>query len=90
MGTDAAKQVADKAERAAARPVTPSQDESDGDDGIQVPDTPPNAGEITGESQGGTSIILAIPFAVSGGLQLASLMLRIIFVAYSHMRSKPS
>ena len=39
MGTDAAKQVADKAERAAARPVTPSQDESDGDDGILVPDT---------------------------------------------------
>ena len=52
--------MADKAERAVARPVTPSQDKSDGDDAILIPDTPPNAGEITGESQGGTSIILAI------------------------------
>jgi hypothetical protein len=59
-GAEAAKQVADQAERAAARPVTSRQDESDGDDDILVPGTPPNASEIAGESQGGTSITLAI------------------------------
>jgi hypothetical protein len=59
-GAEAAEQVADEAERAAARPVTSRQDESDGDDGILVPGTPPNASEIAGESQGGTSITLAI------------------------------
>ena len=59
-GAEAAEQAADKAERAAARPVTPEQDESDRDDGILIPGTPPGAGEILGESQGGTSITLAI------------------------------
>jgi hypothetical protein len=60
----AAERAANQAEKAAARPVTPRQDESNEDDGILVPNTPPNAGEIAGEiageSQGGTSITLAI------------------------------
>ena len=48
-GAKAAEQVANRAEKAAARPLTPQQDESDGDDGIIVPRTPPPMGE----SQGG-------------------------------------
>ena len=59
-GAEAAEQRANKAERAAAMPVTPRQDESDEDDGILVPGTPLNVGELAGESQGGTSITLAI------------------------------
>jgi hypothetical protein len=75
-GAKAAEKVADKAERAAARPVTPRQDKSDGDDGILIPDTPPNAGETAGESQGGTSITLAIrtPERLRGPLDLVPQM----------------
>ena len=57
---EAAEQMANKAERAAAMAVTPRQDESDVDDGILVPGTPLDVGELAGESQGGTSITLAI------------------------------
>jgi hypothetical protein len=39
-GIEAAEQAASKAEKAAARPLTPQQDESDKDDGIIVPGTP--------------------------------------------------
>jgi hypothetical protein len=42
--------VINKVERAAARPVTPRQDKSDGDDGILIPEVPLNVGEIMGES----------------------------------------
>jgi hypothetical protein len=49
-GAEAVEQAADKAERAAARSVTSEQDKSDRDDGILIPDTPPGAGEILGES----------------------------------------
>ena len=55
-GAEAAKQAANKAEKAAARPLTPLQDNSDGDDGIIVPRTP----LPIGESQGGTTITLAL------------------------------
>jgi hypothetical protein len=55
-GAEAAEQAANKAERAAARPVTPQQDESDEEGGVLAPDTPPTLGE----SQGGTTITLAI------------------------------
>jgi BRCT domain type II-containing protein len=49
-GTEAAEKAANKVERAAARPVTPRQDKSDEDGSILVPSTPPNTGEIMGES----------------------------------------
>lgn len=42
--------AANKAEKAATRPVTPGQAESDEDDGIVIPSTPPR---FAGESQGG-------------------------------------
>ena len=50
------EQAANRAEKAAARPLTPQQGESDGDDGIIVPGTP----LPMGESQGGTTITLAL------------------------------
>jgi hypothetical protein len=55
-GAEAAEQAVDKAKRAVARPVTPRQDESDEGHGILVSGTLP----ILGESQGGTTITLAI------------------------------
>ncbi len=55
-GAEAAEQAANRAEKAAARPLTPQQDESDGDDGIIVPGTP----LPMGESQGGATITLAL------------------------------
>ena len=55
-GTEAAEQAADKAEKAEARQLTPQQDESDRDDGTIVPGTP----LPMGESQGGTTITLAL------------------------------
>ena len=55
-GTEAAEQAANRAEKATARPLTPQQDESDGDDGIIVPGTP----LPMGKSQGGTTITLAL------------------------------
>jgi ribosomal 50S subunit-recycling heat shock protein len=56
-GAEVAEQAANKAEKAATRPVTPGQVESDEDDGIVVASTPPR---FAGESQGGTTITLAI------------------------------
>jgi hypothetical protein len=56
-GAEVAQQAANKAEKAATRPVTPSQAESDEDDGIVDPSTPPR---LVGESQGGTTITLAL------------------------------
>jgi hypothetical protein len=55
-GAEAAEQAANRAEKAAARPLTLQQDESDGDDGIIVPGTP----LPMGEPQGGTTITLAL------------------------------
>jgi hypothetical protein len=55
-GAEAAERAAGQVERAAIIPVTPRQDESDEDNDVLVPGTPPFAGE----SQGGTSITLAI------------------------------
>ena len=51
-GAEAAEQAANKAERAAARPLTPEQNESE-DDGLMTP-------LPIGESQGGTTITLAL------------------------------
>jgi hypothetical protein len=42
--------VANKVERAAARLVTSRQNKSDEDNNILVPSTPPNTGEVMGES----------------------------------------
>jgi hypothetical protein len=39
-GAEAAEYMANKAERAAARPVIPRQNKSDGDDCILIPGTP--------------------------------------------------
>jgi hypothetical protein len=44
-GAEAAEQAADRAEKAAARPPTPQQDKSDGDDDIMVSGTPLPMGE---------------------------------------------
>ena len=44
-GTEAAEQAANKAEKAAAQPLTPLQDKSDGDNNIIVPRTPLPMGE---------------------------------------------
>ena len=55
-GAEAAEQAADKAERAATRPVPPRQDECEEDQGILVFGTPPPPGE----SQGGTTITLTM------------------------------
>jgi hypothetical protein len=52
-GAEAAEQAANRAEKAAARPLTPEQDEINEDDG---PGTP----LFIGESQGGTTITLAL------------------------------
>jgi hypothetical protein len=55
-GTEVTEQALDKAEKAVARLVILMQDESDEDDGILIPGTP----LITGEAQGGTTIILVV------------------------------
>ena len=67
-GAEAAEQAANRTEKAAARSVTPQQDKSDGDDGIIVPRTP----LPMGESQGGTTITLALrtPERLHGSLNL--------------------
>ena len=63
-GAEAAEKAADKAERAEARPIVHYQDESDGEEGILIPGTPPGPqgarGLISGESQGGTTITLSL------------------------------
>ena len=56
-GAEAAKQAANKAEQVTSRPVLPQQEESDWEDGVVVPGTPPST---AGESRGGTTITLAI------------------------------
>jgi hypothetical protein len=61
---EAAKQAADRAEKAVARPIVRHKDESDGEEDILVPSTPPGpqgaAGLAAGESQGGTIITLSL------------------------------
>ena len=53
-GAEAAKQAANKIERAATQPIISREDESDGDDSILVPSTTPGAlGLNADESQGG-------------------------------------
>jgi hypothetical protein len=63
-GAEAAEQAADRAEKAAARPTVHNEDESDGEEGILVPGTPPGpqgaASLAAGESQGGTIITLSL------------------------------
>jgi hypothetical protein len=63
-GTEAAEQAANRAERAAARPIVHYENESDGEEGILVPGTPPGpqgaAGLVAGESHGGTTITLSL------------------------------
>jgi hypothetical protein len=68
--------MANKAEKVAARPVILRQDKSNRDNGILISGTPPNAGEITGEFQGGISITLAIrtPERLRGPLDLVPSM----------------
>jgi len=56
-GAEAAKQAANKAEQVTSRPVLPQQEESDWEDGVVVPGTPPST---AGESRGGTTITLAM------------------------------
>ena len=56
MESKAAEQAADKAKRAVARPATPQRDESDVEDGMLVPGTPPTLGEF----QEGTTNTLAM------------------------------
>ena len=62
-GAEAAEQAANKAEKAAnkaekvaAQSLTPQQDKGNGDNDIEVPRTP----RPVGESQGGTTITLAL------------------------------
>jgi hypothetical protein len=63
-GAEAAKQAADRAEAAAARPIIYYNDESDEEEGILIPGTPPGLqaapGVVAGESQGGTTITLSL------------------------------
>jgi hypothetical protein len=58
---EAAEQAADRAEKAATRPIVYNEDESDRKKDISVPMTSPGApGLVAGESQGGTTITLSL------------------------------
>ena len=70
IGTEAAEQAANKAEKAAARPPTPQQDKGNEDNNIVVP----KISRPVGESQGGTTITLALrtPECLSRSYNLVS------------------